>query len=205
MTTAELAQPPNRKPIWLLIALFFVPLGIAFLLYYGVDGWRPAGSTNNGDLITPPRPMPELSLPLAAAGASDAKLLHSGKWTLVYVGDGQCDARCREALILMRQARIALGDDMTRVQRAFVATGTCCDEPYLGKEHVGLVTLRASEANAAELLRVFPEYASVPVQQGGRIYIVDPLGNLMMSYARDARPKGLLEDMKKLLRLSHIG
>ena len=27
-----------------------------------------------------------------------------------------------------------------------------------------------------------------------RVYLIDPLGNLMMSYAADARPKGMLED-----------
>ena len=38
-----------------------------------------------------------------------------------------------------------------------------------------------------------------------RVYLIDPLGNLMMSYAADAKPKGMLEDMKRLLRLSSIG
>ena len=204
MTTAGITQPPNRRPIWTLIVLFFAPLAAAFILYYGVDGWRPAGRTNNGDLVTPPRPLPELALPLAHGGTSDAKLLH-GKWTLIYVGDGQCDARCREALTLMRQARLALGDDMSRVQRVFVTTGACCDQTYLEKEHAGLITLRANDASGVALLREFPADGDVPVQQGGRIYIADPLGNLMMSYAPAARPKGLLEDLKKLLRLSHIG
>ena len=204
MTTAGITQPSNRRPIWMLIVLFFAPLAAAFILYYGVDGWRPAGSTNNGDLVTPPRPLPELPLPLAQGGTSDAKLLH-GKWTLIYVGDGQCDARCREALTLMRQTRLALGDDMTRVQRVFLTTGPCCDSAYLEKEQASLITLRAVDASGVELLRVFPADDGVPVQQGGRIYISDPLGNLMMSYAATARPKGLLEDLKKLLRLSHIG
>jgi hypothetical protein len=52
---------------------------------------------------------------------------------------------------------------------------------------------------------VFAEATPEPLDEAGRIYIVDPLGNLMMSYARDAEPKGLLTDMKKLLKLSHIG
>ena len=37
------------------------------------------------------------------------------------------------------------------------------------------------------------------------LFIVDPLGNLMMSYDARQDPHGLLEDLKKLLRLSHIG
>ena len=38
-----------------------------------------------------------------------------------------------------------------------------------------------------------------------RIKEVDPLGNLMMRWDTRENPKGLLSDMKKLLKLSHIG
>jgi hypothetical protein len=37
------------------------------------------------------------------------------------------------------------------------------------------------------------------------VYLIDPLGNLLMSYAPTARPKGMLEDLKRLLGLSHVG
>jgi hypothetical protein len=37
------------------------------------------------------------------------------------------------------------------------------------------------------------------------LFIVDPLGNLMMRYDVRQNPKGLLQDLKKLLSLSHIG
>jgi cytochrome oxidase Cu insertion factor (SCO1/SenC/PrrC family) len=122
-----------------------------------------------------------------------------GKWSLVYVGAGPCDPHCREALTLMRQSRLALGDDMPRVQRVFLATDQCCDREYLNAEHEGLIVAAADTPAAATLLEQFPAAHS------GRIYIVDPLGNLMMSHAPGAPPKGLLEDLKKLLKLSHIG
>ena len=48
----------SRAQVWILLAVFFVPLALAFLLYYGSGGWRPPGSTNHGELISPPRPMP---------------------------------------------------------------------------------------------------------------------------------------------------
>ena len=38
-----------------------------------------------------------------------------------------------------------------------------------------------------------------------RIFMVDPRGNLMMRYDARDDPKGLRNDLKKLLTLSHIG
>ncbi len=60
-------------------------------------------------------------------------------------------------------------------------------------------------ASAAALIDAFPAYNGVAPQRAQRTYIVDPLGNLMMSYAPGSASKGMLEDMKKLLKLSHIG
>lgn len=194
------SEPNSRGKVYMLVALFFAPLALAFLMYYGMDGWRPAGSTAKGDLVTPARPLPEVTLPTMDGAELKMSSLH-GLWTLVYIGPGQCDARCREALTLMRQTRIALNDKMTRVQRLFLATDDCCDKTYLAAEHEGLLVARAADNN---LLATFAR-DDKPVAQAGRIYIVDPLGNLMMSYDPGARPKGLLEDLKKLLRLSHIG
>jgi hypothetical protein len=37
------------------------------------------------------------------------------------------------------------------------------------------------------------------------VFVVDPLGNLMMRFDVAQNPKGLLQDLEKLLKLSHIG
>jgi cytochrome oxidase Cu insertion factor (SCO1/SenC/PrrC family) len=206
MTTpnpSEPAQHGSRKQLWLLIAIFFAPLLFAFVMYYGV-GWRPAGSTNKGDLIDPPRPIAAEQL-LSPQDQPIEEEIFKEKWTLVYIGNGRCDERCHEALTLMRQTRLALNDDAARVRRVFLATEACCDVEYLETEHPGLVTARADDEADQELLATFPRYQNVPVESAGRIYIVDPLGNLMMSYAPNAPQKALLEDLRKLLKLSHIG
>ncbi len=198
--------PAPRSPrtqIWILVGVFFAPLALAFLLYYGGGGWRPPGNTNKGELISPPRPLPSVALP-TPGGAPLAPDAWRGKWTLLYVGDGRCDERCRAALTLMRQTRLALNADMTRVQRVFLATGSCCDQTYLDTEHPGLVVALADNDSGTTLLAAFPDARAAATD--GHIYVVDPLGNLMMRHAPAAQlSKGLLEDLRKLLKLSHIG
>jgi hypothetical protein len=100
----------------------------------------------------------------------------------------------------MRQTRLALNNDMTRVERVFLVSGGGCAGEFLAREHPGLLVLDAQGAAGAALLGEFPER-----ERAYTLYIVDPLGNLMMSYDARQDPHGLLEDLKKLLRLSHIG
>jgi cytochrome oxidase Cu insertion factor (SCO1/SenC/PrrC family) len=202
--STEPERRPARTQLWLLILMFFGPLALAFVLYYGLHDFKPKHTTNRGDLIDPARPLPNSALSDPNGGTLAPQLLR-GKWTLLYIGDGQCNPRCHEALTLIRQTRLALGEDMRRVQRVFLVTGNCCDQNYLVSEHEGLILARADDAAAAGLISLFPTYDGTPVAEAGRIYIVDPLGNLMMSYSPSAPTKGLLEDLKKLLKLSHIG
>jgi cytochrome oxidase Cu insertion factor (SCO1/SenC/PrrC family) len=199
----------DRRQRRLLIGLalmFFAPLGIAFYLYYGHGAWHPGGRVNAGDLIEPPRPLPSLALPLQSSGETEADFLRR-KWTLLYVQRGPCAERCRTRLYETRQVRLALDRDMDRVQRVFIADGDCCDFQFLHGQHPDLIAVRMSPA-AAPLLALLPRRATGNESgdaNAQRIYLIDPLGNLMMSYAPGAKPKGLLEDMKRLLRLSQIG
>lgn len=198
---------PQRRLLIGLALMFFAPLGLSFYLYYGHSSWRPGGRVNAGDLIEPPRPLPALSLPLAASRddaerrVTDPQFLR-GKWTFLYVQQGRCDDECLRHLYDTRQVRIALDREMTRVQRVFIGDADCCDMTQLRAAHPDLIAIRAS-ADDEPLLALLTMKSSA--RDSGRIYLIDPLGNLMMSYAADARPKGMLEDMKRLLRLSSIG
>jgi hypothetical protein len=189
----------NLRTVVALAALFLLPLALAFYGYYA-GGWRPAGRVNHGRLITPPRPLPALALPHAAPGAGTASAeTFRGAWTLVYAGAGACDQDCRRALLVMRQTRLALNNDMTRVKRVLLATGSCCAAELGARPEPGLVVLDAT-GPAAAALAVFPANL-----RAHSLFVVDPLGNLMMSYDARDDPHGLLEDLRKLLRLSHIG
>ena len=167
----------RRRVLWL-AGFFFVPLALSFVLYYG-GLWRPQGGTNKGELINPPRPLPAIAMTLADGTQSAPDILLS-KWTWVYIGDGQCDARCRTALVDTRQARLLLAEKVNRVQRVFFATGECCDMAYLNREHPGLIVARFDKP---ELTAAFELDAALSADKAGRIYLIDPLGNLIMSYA----------------------
>jgi hypothetical protein len=204
----EPATAHDRRQRRMLIGLalfFFAPLAVSFLLYYGSGGWRPGSRVNRGTLIDPARPLPELRLPTARdPGVFTKPDFLKTKWTLLYWGTGACSARCRKDLYNTRQVRTALNRNMDRVQRVFLAQGACCDWPYLEREHPDLVTLEATP-EAASLTAVLPAVDGIDPASADRIYIVDPLGNVMMSYAPDAPPKGMLEDLKRLLGLSQVG
>ena len=203
---AQQLRARNLRTLTGLAALFFVPLLGSFWLYYGT-GWRPAGHVNHGELISPPRPLGNVSLPRIALGplrpgelSPSEPTLFRSTWTLTYIGDGSCDAACRETLYVMRQTRLALGTDMTRVARVFLVTGNCCDRTFLAREHAGIIVLDATGAPGEKLLGDFP-----PQDRAHSLYIVDPLGNLMMRYDVRRYPRGLLIDLRKLLELSDIG
>ena len=100
----------------------------------------------------------------------------------------------------MRDARLALNNDMNRVAQVFLVTGQCCAREFLVSQHPGLQVLDARGAAARSLLDAFAGAA-----RANTLFVVDPRGNLMMSYDARHNSRGLLEDLQKLLRLSHIG
>jgi hypothetical protein len=236
MTERTAHDRRQRRILIGLALLFFAPLGLSFYLYYGKN-WHPGGRVNAGELISPPRPLPSLALPLlglsasASAGAStdaDADAgpgttsspstspstststspsetnpqFLKGKWTFLYVQHGRCDDECRRRLYDTRQVRLALDREMNRVQRVFIGDSDCCDITELKAAHPDLIAIRASPADE-------PLLTLLPVRTGAenshRVYLIDPLSNVMMFYAPDVRSKGMLDDMKRLLRLSSIG
>ncbi len=184
----------------LLAALFLAPLGLAFWLYYG--GAHSGARVNHGELMQPARPLPLATLTLADGSRSKGDLLRH-HWTLLFTSDGACDAVCRKSLYDMRQVRLALDRDMERVQRVWIASGACCPDDFLRREQAGLIVIKADDL-AAPLLQALATTGQ-PAAAAQRIQVIDPLGNLVLGYAPGAPAKGLLEDLKRLLKLSHIG
>lgn len=194
----------SRTKFLLLALLFFGPVIFAWWAYYFSDGWRPVGQTEHGDLVHPALPLPAFSLP-GTGGQATALSDLKGKWTLLYVDGWDCDTSCVDALYHTRQVRLALGKELDRIQRLFLVNGPCCELRELSAEHPDLRIAWLDGPDAGLVAGALPTYGATEPLQAGRVYVIDPLGNLVMSYAPGFEPKGLLSDMKKLLKLSHIG
>ncbi|MCK5480813.1 MAG: hypothetical protein KAJ06_06690 [Gammaproteobacteria bacterium] len=196
----------SRQGLVLLLLIFLAPTFVAWVMHHsGEGGWQPSGTTNHGVLVHPARP---LSLPVEIL-AGDAPLNDylQGKWTLLYVGDGDCDAVCNTNLYNMRQVRIAQNEEMRRVQRLFLLRSETIPgalASLLEREYSKMTVARVTAEQAQQIK---PDFLidGVSMQGAERVYIIDPLGNLMMYYPPGADPGGMLKDMKKLLKYSKIG
>jgi cytochrome oxidase Cu insertion factor (SCO1/SenC/PrrC family) len=197
----------SRQALVLLALLFLMPVLVAYLMHMRVEhGWRPSSTTNKGTLIQPPRP---LTLPqdlVSPAGKPVSPDFLGGKWTLVYIDDAACGEACRSKLYQMRQVRLAQGENLRRVQRLFLVTGAS-DTGGLAKtlaDYPDMAAALLSPGQAAAIAPVFSVEGKL-TQGAGNIYLVDPQGNLMMYYHADADPRGIIQDLQRLLKYSHTG
>ena len=185
-----------------LATLFIGPLVLSAILYFG-SALRPAGHVQHGELLDPARPLPDAALATADGTITAKDFLHH-KWSLLTLAAGDCDRRCAIALESTRVARIALDQDAPRVQRVLLADRACCETLWRGGVGDGVVMAWLDSADG-ERLRAALATPAAPTPEPGRIYLVDPLGNLVMSYALGTDPKDLLKDLGRVLRLSQIG
>ena len=197
----------SRQALVLLALLFLTPVFVAWLLQLSAEhGWQPGGTTNKGTLIQPPRP---LSLPaglVSPTGEPVSQNFLGGKWTLIYIGDSACGEACRERLYHLRQVRLAQGENLRRVQRLFLVTSATAGTglPQILAEYPDMAAAALSPEQAAAIDPVF-SVEGIPMRDAGNVYLVDPLGNLMMYYRPGADPRGMIQDLQRLLKYSHTG
>ncbi len=190
----------QRVKLLALVAVFVAPFIGGWLAFY-VFELRP-DSGNYGSLVQPAKKLswPELQ-------SRDGRRFEDGfgkKWTfLLFAGDA-CDELCQNNLYYMRQIRTLLGRDTLRLQNV-------------------LVTARPLDPGFEELLRDFPNLVVIedyrdeafygqfeldgeqPVGVAPKMYLVDPDQHLMMHYPAENDHSRVLEDIKKLMKLSQIG
>lgn len=154
------------------------PVALAWAAWYFKLGTGSAG--NYGELITP----------RLLSGPAFQEL--RGKWVFVTFDAAACDAYCERKLYFMRQVRTAQGKDQGRVERLWVITDGGAPRPEILAAFAG-----------TRISRLRPE--GFPGDPVDHIYLVDPLGNLMMRFPRDPDPSKMLKDLQRLLKYSQVG
>jgi cytochrome oxidase Cu insertion factor (SCO1/SenC/PrrC family) len=202
------ARASGRRKLLFLILLFSAPVLAAYTLYFWApEAWQPQDRSNQGHLVAPARPLENLSLHALDGQRLDDAIFRQ-KWTLLLVGPSACDEACANALYNTRQVRTALGKNTLRVQRVYVATDRGRVEELrslFAREHPDLKLVVAEGAEVYGIDRRLTAEGRSPLKNANDIYLLDPHGNWFMFYTPEDPPRGLLKDLKKVLRLSNIG
>jgi len=186
----------GRLQLTMIAAIFFGPFFLAWLLYDPGGSSKPTHSTAHGELITPVKLVPDANLNVPR---DEQDSPYPGLWTLVLVGNGACDEPCRTALYETRQVRKSLGKEDQRVQRIFFLTDATPLVASIAEQHPGLRVFASSNTLNIDFIKAIQQYDSQS------IFLIDPLGNLMMRFAPGTSMKDMHKDLKKLLKISQIG
>jgi len=186
------------------VALFLLPVVAATWLY--ISGWRPEGKNlAHGELVQPARPVSDANL-IGMDGAPYRLSALRGRWVMVYLGPLPCAADCRSSLYKIQQVRLAQGRDAPRVERVMIAASVSSDAlRELARQYPGLLAVSGTRTTLQTLEREFVSSQGTALEAPGRVYLIDPIGNLVMSFAPDADPSGMRKDLARLLRLSQVG
>lgn len=180
----------SRTKLILIFSLFALPILASYLSYYL---WQPSGRKNYGELIT----QVNLQDGRDQTGQIISAAKFKGKWTLVYVGGGSCDRGCQTLLYYMRQVRSAQGPERDRINRLWLVSDDKYPARALLAQHPGLKVVLTRDPG------FLAQFAGA--ESASHVYMVDPLGNLMMRFPANPDPSRMIKDINHLLKASQIG
>ena len=192
MSNVSIPKRNNHK-LLIIIVMLCAPVAISYFLFF--SGIRPA-SVNYGALmeVTP--------LQGSALNQADETIFRirqlRGKWVLLSVGSSTCDEKCNKSLYYMRQVRTMQNAEKSRIERVWlIDDGEPPQNLQLAEDYKGMFFINAKDS---KLLEELPAVESVR----DHIYMIDPLGNLMMRFPKDPDPIQMAKDIKRLLKVSQI-
>jgi len=185
----------GRLKMLLIFAVCASPVLLGTLAYWF---YRSESTTNYGSFIEPQR---------QAVGLESFR----GKWVMFTIDSPQCDEFCAKRLYLMRQLRLTQGKDKDRLERVlllsepgkaeFLTSGV----ESLEKVHEGMHQLFLDADQRARLLGIEGQTLSTDGTADKGIFLVDPLGHVMMRFPDDPDPSRMKKDLGKLLKWSRVG
>ncbi|MGZ8271367.1 MAG: SCO family protein [Methylophilus sp.] len=196
----EINKKQQRKGriIFLMIAIFFVvPIFVVILMFK--FNWKPTGQSA-GELLRPAR------LLITPATLKDnhnhAQTSFWGdKWSMVFVAN-QCEKVCSERLHDMRQIHVSTYKEIFRVQRVLITQQQ--DVTDIQKLYPDMMIINQSVHDIENLATQF-NIRGENALYANRVYFVDPLGHIMMSYTPNIKAAYVRKDLMRLLKFSWAG
>ena len=175
-----------KKEFWMLLAMFILPIAFGTLFFYANPNYFSESTVNYGELVRPVIATDERDIEIDG----DASL--QGIWTMVYVSS-HCDEACEKAVENMKTIRTLMNADMRRIQRMIIIEDN--STPISNNE--GLIKARATSKKLTEGLKEYTKNA---------IYLIDPIGNIMLYYeSQNINIRLVIKDLKRLFKYSRIG
>lgn len=201
--TENQARAGNRIKIILVAVIFMIPVATATVLK--LTGWRPAQTGNYGELIQPARPLENVDF-RTPDGNSVAISDYRHMWLMVTFGTGYCDEFCEKNIYKMRQAHIAIGKHHKRIKRLLVLTSKAGSNLLkILKVYPDMAVATGPASAVRDLAGQLQTNDGTALDSLNRIYLIDPMGNFMMTYDSNANPGGIRKDLGRLLRVSRVG
>ena len=206
-----------KLALLIITAMFVLPLVLAWLMYSGSLNFEPGSTRNLGMLVEPPLQInwqevlavqQQQDMDQPPGSGPDLLLEH---WVILYPVPEPCESSCQQRAASLRQIHLAAGRHQSRVRLALMLGDTNPQESVAllhgiypkftlirdpgGTLNNALVTVRGGalgEMTAKDRLAT------------DSIYLIDPLGNIMMYYAAEADPNHIKQDLKRLLTWSKL-
>ena len=199
---SEKNQQAKGRLVLLAMVVFFAAPIILVMAMYRFD-WHPKGQSY-GDLIEPVVPI-QLTEKFKDVKTTDvtveSKTLWHDKWSAVILAD-QCESVCQTRLHDARQIHASLEKDMNRMQRILITHQQ--ELGNLQQKYPDLIIVNQPIANVDALAKQFNVNGD-SAYTSDRVYMVDPLGNLMLSYSSKVKPVEMRKDWVRLLKYSWAG
>jgi hypothetical protein len=176
-------QRKAQRTLLTILAVCIAPFLAATIAF---NFFPTSGRVNYGDLLEP--------VPLPEAGLGGLK----GKWIMLSFDNGTCDQACQAKLFNMRQSRTAQGREMGRVERLWIRLDEIQPSAQIAPLYEGMHVVGKPNP---QFMASFPPADEVQKH----VYLVDPLGNLMLRFPADADPKRMIKDLHRLLKVSRVG
>jgi peroxiredoxin len=194
------ARKRGRWMLWLVLLVCASPMIASYFTYYVI---KPEKRNNYGTLIDQrAHPVPAMAT-TTLDGRPQALEQFKGKWVLLMVGSGACPDVCQKQLFAMRQLRLMQGKEADRIERVWLITDKEPLDTLIIREYDGTHMLRADAATVASWLP-----ADTGTAPADHLYMIDPLGHLMMRFPKDPQlqdVRKVYKDIYKLLKASAVG